>query len=63
MHEMKKFFRPEFLNRFNGIVEFLHLDKDALQDIVNLLLDDVQVTLDKKRYYDGRFSRCERLVN
>ncbi len=47
MHEMKKFFRPEFLNRFNGIVEFLHLDKDALQDIVNLLLDDVQVTLDK----------------
>ncbi|HCG2525982.1 TPA: ATP-dependent Clp protease ATP-binding subunit ClpL [Staphylococcus aureus] len=48
MHEMKKFFRPEFLNRFNGIVEFLHLDKDALQDIVNLLLDDVQVTLDKK---------------
>ncbi len=45
---MKKFFRPEFLNRFNGIVEFLHLDKDALQDIVNLLLDDVQVTLDKK---------------
>ncbi|MBR8999578.1 ATP-dependent Clp protease ATP-binding subunit, partial [Staphylococcus aureus] len=48
MHEMKKFFRPEFLNRFNGIVEFLHLEKDALQDIVNLLLDDVQVTLDKK---------------
>ena len=48
MHEMKKFFRPEFLNRFNGIVEFLHLDKDVLQDIVNLLLDDVQVTLDKK---------------
>lgn len=44
----EKFFRPEFLNRFNGIVEFLHLDKDALQDIVNLLLDDVQVTLDKK---------------
>ncbi|HCY6403993.1 TPA: ATP-dependent Clp protease ATP-binding subunit ClpL [Staphylococcus aureus] len=48
MQEMKKFFRPEFLNRFNGIVEFLHLDKDALQDIVNLLLDDVQVTLNKK---------------
>ena len=44
----EKFFRPEFLNRFNGIVQFLHLDKDALQDIVNLLLDDVQVTLDKK---------------
>lgn len=48
MDDLKKFFRPEFLNRFNGIVEFLHLDKDALQDIVNLLLDDVQITLDKK---------------
>ncbi|MBR9029955.1 ATP-dependent Clp protease ATP-binding subunit, partial [Staphylococcus aureus] len=48
MHEMKKFFRPEFLNRFNGIVEFLHLDKESLQEIINLLLDDVQVTLDKK---------------
>lgn len=45
---MKKFFRPEFLNRFNGIVEFLHLDKESLQEIINLLLDDVQVTLDKK---------------
>ncbi|HCV8377052.1 TPA: ATP-dependent Clp protease ATP-binding subunit [Staphylococcus aureus] len=48
MQEMKKFFRPEFLNRFNGIVEFLHLDKESLQEIINLLLDDVQVTLDKK---------------
>ncbi|MCD8915583.1 ATP-dependent Clp protease ATP-binding subunit [Staphylococcus simulans] len=48
MDDLKKFFRPEFLNRFNGIVEFVHLDKDALQDIINLLLDDVQVTLEKK---------------
>lgn len=48
MDEMKNFFRPEFLNRFNGIVKFEHLGKDALQDIVNLLLEDVQKTLDKK---------------
>lgn len=48
MDELKRFFRPEFLNRFNGIVEFTHLDKQALKDIINLLLDDVQVTLDKK---------------
>ncbi|MDT4035927.1 AAA family ATPase, partial [Staphylococcus hominis] len=48
MDEMKKYFRPEFLNRFNGIVKFEHLDKDALQDIVNLLLEDVQKILDKK---------------
>ncbi|WP_200894322.1 AAA family ATPase, partial [Staphylococcus carnosus] len=42
IEDLKKFFRPEFLNRFDGIVEFTHLDKDALQDIVNLLLEDVQ---------------------
>lgn len=48
MDEMKKYFRPEFLNRFNGIVKFDHLGKDALKDIVNLLLQDVQKTLDKK---------------
>ena len=48
MDEMKKYFRPEFLNRFNGIVKFNHLGKDALKDIVNLLLEDVQKTLDKK---------------
>ncbi|WP_412518279.1 AAA family ATPase [Staphylococcus simulans] len=48
MDDLKKFFRPEFLNRFNGIVEFVHLDKAALQDIINLLLDDVAATLDKK---------------
>lgn len=48
MDEMKKYFRPEFLNRFNGIVKFDHLGKDALKDIVNLLLADVQKTLDKK---------------
>lgn len=48
MDELKRFFRPEFLNRFNGIVEFTHLDKQTLKDIINLLLDDVQVTLDKK---------------
>ena len=29
-------------------MEFLHLDKESLQEIINLLLDDVQVTLDKK---------------
>ncbi|QRQ04385.1 AAA family ATPase [Staphylococcus carnosus] len=48
IEDLKKFFRPEFLNRFDGIVEFTHLDKDALQDIINLLLDDVQNTLEKK---------------
>ena len=42
------FFRPEFLNRFNGIVEFSHLTKQDLSQIVDLMLADVQKTLAKK---------------
>ncbi len=41
------YFRPEF-NRFNGIVQFSHLTKDDLSQIVDLLLDDVNKTLAKK---------------
>ncbi|KRM56286.1 AAA family ATPase [Lacticaseibacillus sharpeae] len=42
------YFRPEFLNRFNGIVEFSHLTKDDLGKIVDLMLNDVNKTLAKK---------------
>lgn len=42
------YFRPEFLNRFNAVIEFSHLTKDNLKDIVELMLDDVNKTLAKK---------------
>ncbi|MCI1985537.1 MAG: ATP-dependent Clp protease ATP-binding subunit [Lactobacillus sp.] len=42
------FFRPEFLNRFDGIVEFSHLTKTDLGKIVDLMLAAVQTTLAKK---------------
>lgn len=42
------YFRPEFLNRFNAIVEFNQLDKEDLKAIVNLMLADVNQTLAKK---------------
>lgn len=48
MDKLAPFFRPEFLNRFNGIVEFSHLTKQDLSQIVDLLLADVQKTLAKK---------------
>ncbi|MCG3399307.1 AAA family ATPase [Staphylococcus massiliensis] len=48
MDKLNNYFRPEFLNRFNAIVEFNHLNKDSLHEILDLLLDDVQITLDKK---------------
>ncbi|PQG22757.1 ATP-dependent protease ClpL [Enterococcus faecalis] len=48
MDKLAPFFRPEFLNRFNGIVEFSHLTKQDLSQIVDLMLSDVQKTLAKK---------------
>lgn len=48
MDKLAPFLRPEFLNRFNGIVEFSHLTKEDLSKIVDLMLADVQKTLAKK---------------
>ncbi|WP_125702690.1 AAA family ATPase [Lacticaseibacillus daqingensis] len=48
MQKLAPYFRPEFLNRFNGIVEFSHLTKADLGKIVALMLADVNTTLAKK---------------
>jgi ATPases with chaperone activity, ATP-binding subunit len=40
MNRLSEFFKPEFLNRFDGIVEFNSLTKDNLLNIVDLMLDD-----------------------
>ncbi|MBU3851640.1 MAG: ATP-dependent Clp protease ATP-binding subunit [Candidatus Paralactobacillus gallistercoris] len=46
--KLTPYFRPEFLNRFNAIVEFSHLTKKDLKQIVNLMLNEVNQTLAKK---------------
>ena len=48
MERLKPFFRPEFLNRFNAVIEFSHLTKDDLSKIVDLMLAEVNQTLAKK---------------
>ncbi|RRG10925.1 MAG: ATP-dependent Clp protease ATP-binding subunit [Lactobacillus sp.] len=48
MKKLEAYFRPEFLNRFNGIVEFSHLTKDDLAQIVDLMIEEVNQTLSKK---------------
>ena len=45
---LKPFFRPEFLNRFNAVIEFSHLTKEDLSKIVDLMLAEVNQTLAKK---------------
>ncbi len=48
MDRIAPFFRPEFLNRFNAVIEFKHLGKEDLKAIVDLMLGQVNKTLAKK---------------
>ena len=48
MKKIAPYFRPEFLNRFNAVIEFSHLTKEDLKEIVDLMLDGVNKTLAKK---------------
>ena len=43
--ELGNFFSPEFMNRFDGIIEFKALSKDNLLEIVELMLADVNKRL------------------
>ena len=48
MDRLKPYFRPEFLNRFDAVIEFSHLDKEDLSKIVDHMLNEVNKTLSKK---------------
>ncbi|ABD98880.1 AAA domain-containing protein [Ligilactobacillus salivarius] len=48
MKKIAPYFRPEFLNRFNAVIEFSHLTKEDLKEIIDLMLDEVNKTLAKK---------------
>ncbi len=41
MEEMKKAFRPEFLNRIDDIIVFAHLSKPEIREIVDLMFNDL----------------------
>jgi len=42
LNHLGDFFRPEFLNRFDGIVEFNSLTKENLLEIIELMLEDIK---------------------
>jgi ATP-dependent Clp protease ATP-binding subunit ClpC len=46
--EMKKAFRPEFLNRIDETIVFSHLSKEEIRQIVDLMLKDLFKRLDEK---------------
>ena len=45
LQSLGNFFKPEFLNRFDSIIEFLSLQKEDLLQIVELMLQDLYATL------------------
>src|SRR3979490_2697193 len=45
MGELKKVFRPEFLNRIDDVIVFHKLQKDEIKSIVELLLRRIRVSL------------------
>jgi ATP-dependent Clp protease ATP-binding subunit ClpC len=49
--EMKKHFKPELLNRLDGVVVFRSLDKKSLEQIVGLEVDKVQKRLAPRQIY------------
>jgi len=48
LDEVKRFFRPEFLNRIDGTVVFHALSKEHIRQIVDLMLREVWQELDEK---------------
>ncbi|WP_303871638.1 ATP-dependent chaperone ClpB [Acetobacterium wieringae] len=49
MELLKSYFRPEFLNRIDEIVLYKPLNKEAISQIVTLLLNDLQKRLEERR--------------
>lgn len=62
--QLTDFFKPEFLNRFDGIIEFKPLSKEHLLDIVTLMISDVNHLLEDQHIsIDVEHNVKERLVD
>ncbi|WAA13210.1 ATP-dependent Clp protease ATP-binding subunit [Fervidibacillus halotolerans] len=48
MEQLRQYFKPEFLNRFDDIIRFHHLDKEHLLQIVDLMLNEVKMHLNEE---------------
>ena len=52
LNQLNNYFTPEFLNRFDGIIEFKALSKENLLSIVSLMLADVNQTLANQKLHN-----------
>jgi ATP-dependent Clp protease ATP-binding subunit ClpC len=61
MGELKKVFRPEFLNRVDEIIVFKNLTKDQIAKIVKLMVADLRERFDRSKHDDQPERCCMRL--
>lgn len=47
LENLSNYFKPEFLNRFDAIINFNELSEDNLMEIVDLMLNDLQEALEE----------------
>ncbi len=63
-NSMTQFFKPEFLNRLDDVIEFNELDKEDLIKIVNLMLDNTNnMVKDQGLHIDVTEKAKEKLVD
>lgn len=63
-NSMTQFFKPEFLNRLDDVIEFNELDKEDLIKIVNLMLDNTNnMVKDQDLHIDVTEKAKEKLVD
>ena len=62
MAEVRQFFRPEFVNRIDDCVVFTALDKDHLNQILDLQLADLEALLAKQQLHLRLTSACRDAV-
>ncbi|MDR2660567.1 MAG: ATP-dependent Clp protease ATP-binding subunit [Lactobacillaceae bacterium] len=51
INKLKAYFKPEFLNRFDDIIEFKTLDKDDLGKIVDLMIAEINNMIGEKNIH------------
>jgi len=51
MEEIKRAFRPEFLNRIDDIIVFHQLDKENIKNIVDIMINNLVSRLETKEFY------------
>ncbi|KEI12308.1 Clp protease ClpX [Clostridium novyi B str. ATCC 27606] len=62
MVELKRSFRPEFLNRIDDIIVFHTLNQEDLKEIVKLMLQEVSSRLKNKEIYIQFDEKAEKLL-